>query len=528
MIASTVLADFDASIYDHKETDLCLNITNGYASHIKILRSYSTRKVSKDKMLLAINNIINQRRKQMGETPAMHLLEYSHIMERLALSMHELCVADSFSKSLDREKMMTTRAFTTINGRWVMSMAPSRIDLAGGWSDTPPICYEFGGSVTGMAVLIDGYMPLSCRCRVVPEKTGILLRSEIREGTSGSISSSLQTELSEISQLGDFRNPLADCALIKSALIVLGLASEQDIQSRCSLQCLINDFCMSSDNVRLEIVSTSLLPQGSGMGTSSILGGCALGAIAKCVGIGELDDAAMVHSILILEQLLSSGGGWQDQVHGIIPGIKTVRSRAAEFPMDISIEKLMVEDSTWKNLEKRLILAFTGKTRLAKNILQNVLRRWARGSSEIVEAVNRLVSGSELARTALLKGDLTLLGKTLSEYAILKILMAGEDSVVEPKVVRNLVAELSAREMIMGSALCGAGGGGFLIMLASEGHSLKSVSELVENELAQQDEKLKLFTWHECRISDKGLTTHIIEGDDCLDVNAFKLDWQKI
>lgn len=27
-------------------------------------------------------------------------------------------------------------------GAWVVCEAPCRVDLAGGWSDTPPICYE--------------------------------------------------------------------------------------------------------------------------------------------------------------------------------------------------------------------------------------------------------------------------------------------------------------------------------------------------------------------------------------------------
>lgn len=41
-------------------------------------------------------------------------------------------------------------------GTWVEARSPVRIDLAGGWTDTPPICYEAGGKVTGVAVSIDG------------------------------------------------------------------------------------------------------------------------------------------------------------------------------------------------------------------------------------------------------------------------------------------------------------------------------------------------------------------------------------
>lgn len=41
-------------------------------------------------------------------------------------------------------------------GLYVSAECPARIDLQGGWSDTPPICYELGGSVVNVAILVDG------------------------------------------------------------------------------------------------------------------------------------------------------------------------------------------------------------------------------------------------------------------------------------------------------------------------------------------------------------------------------------
>ena len=41
-------------------------------------------------------------------------------------------------------------------GTWVTADAPARIDLAGGWTDTPPICTDLGGKVCGIAVTVDG------------------------------------------------------------------------------------------------------------------------------------------------------------------------------------------------------------------------------------------------------------------------------------------------------------------------------------------------------------------------------------
>jgi len=38
----------------------------------------------------------------------------------------------------------------------VTAECPARIDVAGGWSDTPPITYEHGGAVLSVAVTVDG------------------------------------------------------------------------------------------------------------------------------------------------------------------------------------------------------------------------------------------------------------------------------------------------------------------------------------------------------------------------------------
>eukprot|EP01046_Picozoa_sp_COSAG06_P086726 COSAG06_NODE_33295_length_492_cov_0.880407_1_plen_72_part_10 len=52
----------------------------------------------------------------------------------------------------------TATAFIAFNscepapvGQWVVTSAPARIDLAGGWTDTPPVSYEYGGVVVKYA-----------------------------------------------------------------------------------------------------------------------------------------------------------------------------------------------------------------------------------------------------------------------------------------------------------------------------------------------------------------------------------------
>ena len=39
---------------------------------------------------------------------------------------------------------------------WAVATAPARLDLSGGWSDTPPLCFEHGGAVTNIGIKING------------------------------------------------------------------------------------------------------------------------------------------------------------------------------------------------------------------------------------------------------------------------------------------------------------------------------------------------------------------------------------
>ena len=97
-------------------------------------------------------------------------------------------------------------------GAWALAQAPARIDLAGGWSDTPPICHEAGGAVCNVAVKLDGKRPVGCRCSPLARKE-LILRIE---DTQTCVVTSLE-------DLGDRSDPRAPCALLKCALVVAGV-----------------------------------------------------------------------------------------------------------------------------------------------------------------------------------------------------------------------------------------------------------------------------------------------------------------
>lgn len=77
---------------------------------------------------------------------------------------------------LIRQAVMTARHFVSTQpvelpapGQWVVTECPARVDFSGGWSDTPPIAYELGGAVLGLAVRVDGRRPIGAKARRILE-----------------------------------------------------------------------------------------------------------------------------------------------------------------------------------------------------------------------------------------------------------------------------------------------------------------------------------------------------------------------
>jgi len=214
--------------------------------------------------------------------------------------------------------------------------APARIDLAGGWSDTPPISFEHGGSVAILAVLVDGKRPLRAQSRVIRGK-GIRLRTESRslsdeETLLWSSEISIQ-KLADLEKFSKIPNLTVHCLNVRCYGWDVDVEYiQKDKMKLQSIQPFLQKFCQREGraDVGLEIISCSLLPTGSGMGSSSILAGCIIASIAKCVGIvlqgmgsnnqneeliGSTETNgtnSLIHGVLMVEQLLTSGGGWQD------------------------------------------------------------------------------------------------------------------------------------------------------------------------------------------------------------------------
>lgn len=161
--------------------------------------------------------------------------------------------------------------------------------------------------------------------------------------------------------MADYSQPNAPGALVKACFCAAKLVTLNSQQS-------LAEQLKSKYGGGFEIESMADLPYGSGLGTSSILSGVVMAAVLHAAGC-TADVTSLVHAVMVVEQMLTCGGGWQDNVGGLAPGFKIARSRAA-LPIKVEYEKLQVPSSMVEKLNECLVFVYTGKTRLAKNLLQ--------------------------------------------------------------------------------------------------------------------------------------------------------------
>jgi hypothetical protein len=117
-------------------------------------------------------------------------------------------------------------------------------------------------------------------------------------------------------ELLDYRDPVSPFALPKASLALVGLDGGR--AEGATLEDVLDEL-----GAGLEITLLCAVPKGSGLGTSSVLGGVILAALSRFFGLPLLQDE-LVRQVLQVEQMLTTGGGWQDQIGGLLPGVKYV------------------------------------------------------------------------------------------------------------------------------------------------------------------------------------------------------------
>ena len=330
---------------------------------------------------------------------------------------------------------------------------PVRVNWGGGWSDTPPYCMEHGGTVLNAAVLLDGNYPIEAIARRIEGNKIVLASAD----------SGAEQEFTDIKQLQDSSNPYDPFALHKAALIACGLIPYSENRS---IEEITNQLG-SGLYLSTRVIN---IPRGSGLGTSSILAGACVKALYEITG-RRLEEDELYNRVLCMEQIMSTGGGWQDQVGGLAPGIKMVTSHA-EVRQQISCMPCVVSEQTMKELDERFCLIYSGQRRLARNLLRDVVGRYVGGNPDAVEVLYEIQRSAVLMRFELEKGDVDAFARLLNEHwELSKRLDSGCTNVCIDMIFK------AVEDLIDAKMICGAGGGGFLQVVLKKGITAKQLQE---------------------------------------------------
>ena len=388
---------------------------------------------------------------------------------------------------------------------------PLRVNFGGGWSDTPPYCIENGGTVLNAAILIHGKCPVKVTLKKLGEKK-IILESRDLDAYR------VYEGLPDLFPMDDPYDPFAiqKAALLVCGVIPSGLYADYD-HGRMETG-PAKTFCpggaaesaaaeetgrkpkpaeeTGGEPEGLEKILDALgggiyidtevfnIPKGSGLGTSSILAAACVKALSEFLGI-PYTETDITEKVLCIEQIITTGGGWQDQVGGLTGGIKFITTRPGweQIP---HIRQIEIDGRTKSELQDRFALIYTGQRRLARNLLREIMGRYIGSdpvTAEVLDGIQRIAA---LMRFELERGNVDAFGKLLTDHwELCKKMDAG--------CTNTLIEQIfdAAGELLSGRMVCGAGGGGFLQVLLKKGVT----KEMLQKRLGEVFQDTEVCVW---------------------------------
>ena len=294
----------------------------------------------------------------------------------------------------------------------IQSSAPTRIDLAGGTLDIWPL-YLFHER----AQTLNAAISLRARCSIRPRGSGGVT---IVSGDTGR-----RVEVTNWRELRD-----------NHELRLLGR--------------LLHYF--QADG--LELCTQAESPVGAGIAGSSALNIAVCGALVAWSGQPRGDDDIMQIAMNVEAQAIDVPTGVQDYRPAMYGGVSAVELgvdgvRRVALPVDA------------RELERRLVLAYTGATRNSGINNWEVTKRHIDGDAEVQRRFARIRDIAGAMREALERGDWREVGRQIGEEWDNRKRLAPGVTTVEIDGILSAAHNAGA----FGGKVCGAGGGGCLFAL---------------------------------------------------------------
>ena len=360
----------------------------------------------------------------------------------------------------------------------IWTRSPARIDLAGGWTDTPPYCLIYGGRVVNMAIDLNGQSPIQVYAKPI-ERPEIIIRS---------IDLSYEERITEFEGLANYNQLDAAFTIAKAALALAGFLPKFAQHPQKSLK---DQLLMTGCGIELTLMTS--IPKGSGLGTSSILASSVLGTLSSFYGL-EWNHEEIGNRTLILEQMLTSGGGWQDQYGGILSGIKILETQPG-FDQKPDVKWLPERIFQQSDEKASMLLYYTGITRVANDILGEIVRGMFLNDGARLEILHKLYYHTQNMAASIQRGNYAKVGEMVNKTWHLNQAL---DKGTNPPSVAKIMNQID--DYLLGGKLAGAGGGGFLFLMAKDPEAALKIKEILT--LNPPNEKARFFDFD---ISQQGM-----------------------
>ena len=297
------------------------------------------------------------------------------------------------------------------------SKAPLRISFAGGGTDVEPYVSEKGGIVLNTTINKYAYASLSPRYDGVLNVESLDYDIVAKYNVSG--------ELTYDGKLD----------LVKAVVKMMNINSEM---------------------TGLNLFIHSDAPPGSGLGSSSTMIVALIGLLKHWLG-RTMNNYEMAQMAYVIErEELGIKGGMQDQYAATFGGFNLMEFQDQR----VIVNPLKVDPEVLNELEYRLLLCYTGKTRLSANIIDTQVRNYIERKGGVEESMDKLKEITIEIKNCLLRGELDSFGELLDEAWKSKKNMARQ---ITNAQIDQLYSIAKANGAIGGKIL-GAGGGGYLLL----------------------------------------------------------------
>ncbi len=301
----------------------------------------------------------------------------------------------------------------------IETSAPTRVDLAGGTIDIPPLFLFHEGAAT-----VNFAIDLLAKCRIETRDDDIIRLESVDRGVK------FETSLDKIAELKH------EPRLELLAKLVYFFRPE-------------TGFNMTTD---------CEAPAGAGLAGSSTLNIACIAALNVLVGNRYSPDRFIPIAANVECQVIKVPTGFQDYYSAQFGGAAAIHFG----PDGIRREALEVD---LKTLQDRVAVLYTGEPRNSGTNNWEITKRHIDGDRELFDVFEGIRDGSHEVRAALLKNDWTQLGH------ILKAAFPHRKR-LSPMITTPHMDELIETALINGAIaakVCGAGGGGCIAFYCEEG-----------------------------------------------------------